>query len=284
MKPRPFAYVRVSTLDEAFDLLDRHGDDACLLAGGQSLLASLNMRLSAPAVLIDIMHIQGLSGVTSREGVVSIGALTRHAEVEISPIIAREAPLIAAAVPHVAHHAIRSRGTFGGSIAYADPAAEFPAVCCALEATFVLRSREGERRVAADDFFLGLFRTALRPREILTAIEVPAAGKDDIFAFDELSRRQGDYAIVGLAAKASLRNGRLGGVRLAYLGAGVRPLLALAASAALQGRVDDAAAIDAAKAALAADLDPPSDLNGPAEMKLHLARVLTGRVLARMTG
>ena len=282
MKPRPFAYARPRTLDSAFDLLEQHGEEARVLAGGQSLLPGLAMRLSSPSVLIDITHIGELSGITCKSGVVRIGALTRHHELESSPVFAAKAPLIAAAVPHIAHHAIRTRGTIGGSLAYADPAAELPAVCRALAATFVLKGRQGERRITADDFFLGLFETALKPGELLVAIELPESEPGERFGFQELARRHGDYAIVGLAARARLDGGRLSGVRLAYFGAGDRPILALSAAAALEGKTAGAEQIEAAKLALAEDLDPPLDLNGPPEMKLHLARVLTGRVLTEM--
>jgi carbon-monoxide dehydrogenase medium subunit len=282
MKPRPLAYARPGTLTEAFDLLEQHGDEARVLAGGQSLMASLAMRLSSPAVLVDIAHIGELKGINVGAGTIRIGALTRHVELQKSPTITEQIPLLAAAVPHIAHHAIRTRGTIGGSLAYADPAAELPVVCRALEATMVLQSRNGERRVAADDFFLGLFQTALKPGELLTAVELPVAKPGERFGFQELARRHGDYAIVGLAARARFDGGRLTGVRLVYLGAGNRPMLAGEAAAALEGKAPDAAAVAAAKAALTHDLDPPTDLNGPPEMKLHLARVLTGRVLDQM--
>lgn len=282
MKPRPFAYARPRTLAGAFDLLEQHGEEARVLAGGQSLLPGLAMRLSSPSVLVDITHIGELSGITCNSGVLRIGALTRHHDLEISPVIASRAPLIAAAVPHIAHHAIRTRGTIGGSLAYADPAAELPAVCRALDATFVVRGRQCERRIAADDFFLGLFETALRPDELLVAVEIPETVPGERFGFHELTRRHGDYAIVGIAARARLEGDRLRDVRLAYFGAGDRPILALGAAAALEGKTAGAEQIEAAKSALADDLDPPADLNGPPQMKLHLARVLTGRVLREM--
>ena len=282
MKPRPFAYARPGTLGEVFDLLEQHGDEARVLAGGQSLMASLAMRLSSPVVLVDIAHISELKGIKAGAGTVRIGALTRHVELETSQIVAEQIPLLAAAMPHIAHHAIRTRGTIGGSLAYADPAAELPVVCRALAATMVLQSRAGERRIAADDFFLGLFQTALKPGELLTAVEVPAAKPGERFGFQELARRHGDYAIVGLAARAHFDGDRMSDVRLVYLGAGDRPILARSAAVKLEGKTPGAEQIEAALSALADDLDPPSDLNGPPEMKLHLARVLTGRVLTEM--
>ncbi len=282
MKPAPFAYVRAQTLGQVFDLLDEHGDDARILAGGQSLMATLNMRLSAPEVLIDINHIEGLSGIELMGGKVRIGALARHSEVAASPIIAEHAPLVAKAMPHIAHQAIRNRGTFGGSIAFADPAAELPAVTRAVGADFVLQSRSGTRTVAANDFFLGLFETARQPDEILIAAEIPVIPANEKAAFTELARRHGDYAIIGVAAQASVNGGSFSDMRLAFFGAGDRPILALAANAALEGKPYSDAAVAAAQDALDADLDPMEDLNGPAAMKMHLARVITARVLAEL--
>ena len=284
MKPAPFAYVRAQTLDQVFDLLDQHGDDARILAGGQSLMATLNMRLSEPELLIDINHIDGISGIELKCDKVRIGALTRHNEVAASPIIAEHAPLIAKAMPHIAHQAIRNRGTFGGSIAFADPAAELPAVSRAVGADFILQSRAGTRTVAANDFFLGLFETARQPNEILIAAEVPSIPANEKTAFTELARRHGDYAIIGLAAQGSADGGTFGNMRLAFFGAGDRPIMAQAANAALEGQSYSDATVAAAQEALDADLDPMNDLNGPPAMKMHLARVITARVLAELAG
>lgn len=284
MKPAPFAYARARTLAEAFDLLDRHGDDARVLAGGQSLMATLNMRLSAPEVLVDINGIPGLSGIEEKADHIRIGALTRHVAVERSPIVARHLPLIAAAMPHIAHAAIRNRGTFGGSIAFADPAAELPACMRALGATLVLAGKGGERRVAADAFFQGLFATALKPGELLVAAEIPKPAADAKCGFMELARRHGDYAIVGLAVQGRLAGGSFRDMRLAFFGAGNRPMLASGAGKALEGKPFGDAAVEAAQATLAGELEPMADLNGSPAMKLHLARVLTRRVLAAMAG
>lgn len=284
MKPAPFAYVRAQTLDQVFDLLEQHGDDARILAGGQSLMATLNMRLSAPEVLIDINHIDGLSGIEVSDGKVRIGALARHNEVATSPVITEHAPLIAKAIPHIAHQAIRNRGTFGGSIAFADPAAELPAVSRAIGADFVLQSRTGTRTVAANDYFLGMFETARDPEEILIAAEVPVIPATEKSAFTELTRRHGDYAIIGLAAQGGADGGTFSNMRLAFFGAGDRPILAQAANAALEGKAYSDATVTAAQEALEADLDPMADLNGPPEMKMHLARVITARVLAELAG
>lgn len=282
MKPAPFSYVRAEALDQVFDLLDEHGDDARILAGGQSLMATLNMRLSAPEVLVDINHVDGLSDIALDGDLVRIGALARHTQVLESPLIAEHAPLIAQAMPHVAHQAIRNRGTFGGSVAFADPAAEMPAVCRALRARIVVRGRDGSRTIDADDFFLGLFETALQPGEVLTAVEVPVKKAGQRTAFMELTRRHGDYAIVGLAVQGTVEGDAFSDMRLAFLGAGDRPMLASAAGAALEGKAFSDDAVAAAQGALEGELEPMDDLNGPAAMKLHLARVLTKRALAEM--
>lgn len=281
MKAPSFAYARPRSLAEVFDLLEAHGDGAKILAGGQSLLATLNMRLSAPDVLVDITGVPGLSGIAVEGGTLRIGALTTHAEIERSPEVARHAPLLAQAVPHIAHVAIRNVGTFGGSVALADPAAEYPACALALEATLVVAGRQGERRIAAGDFFRGLYDTALAAGEIVVAGEFPLRAGYRA-AFLELARRHGDYAIVGLAAHAKLDGGRLSDVRLAFLGAGDRPMLAVEAARAVDGKAPAPAVVKAAQDALARDLDPPADLYTSSAAKLHLARVLTGRVLAAL--
>lgn len=281
MKAPSFDYARPGSLGEAFALLARHGEGARILAGGQSLMPTLNMRLSAPEILVDINAIEGLAGIALDDGYLRIGAMTRHADVERSPLIARHAPLIADAMPHIAHAAIRNRGTFGGSIAFADPAAELPACALALEARLVLESARGRRVVAADAFFRGLYRTALAPDEILTACEIPVATAQSRHGFAELARRHGDYAVVGLAAHVTLGNGGFGAARLVYFAAGDRPILGRAAGAALVGQPNTAATRAAAAAALDQDLRPPEDLNADSAMRLHLAKVLTRRVLEK---
>jgi carbon-monoxide dehydrogenase medium subunit len=284
VKAPSFAYTKPVSLAEVFDLLERHGDDAKLLAGGQSLIPSLNMRLASPSVLIDITGVPGLGGIKADGDTVRIGALMTHAEIERSAEVARYLPLLAQAVKQVAHVAISNVGTFGGSIAMADPAAEYPAVCVALDAAFVLASRNGERRVSARQFFKGLYATDLRPGEVLVAGEFKAIGAGYRSAFLELARRVGDYAIVGVAAHAKLGGGKLADVRLAFLGAGDRPLLAGNAAAAVEGKAHGPAAVKAAQDALAKDLAPPADLYHSSATKLHLARVLTGRALAALGG
>lgn len=284
MKPSAFAYARPRALEEAFALLEQHGDNAKLLAGGQSLLASLNMRLSAPGILVDIGAIPGLDGIAVKGKTLVIGARATHRAIERSDLVARHAPLLAQAAPHIAHIAIRNAGTLGGSLAMADPAAEWPACCVALEATIVVASRSGTRRVAAADFFKDLYTTALGAGELITAVEIPCAQKDERHAFLELVRRRGDYAIVGLAARARGTGKTLSDLRLVYLGLGVTPVLAQGAMAALEGKTADEAAIRAAQAALDADLAPSADLYTSAEAKRHMARVLAARAVAALAG
>ena len=193
MKAPSFAYAKPSTLAEVYDLLERHGDEAKLLAGGQSLIATLNLRLSSPELLIDITGLPGLSGIKADKGVLRIGALTTHSEVEHSPVIAEHLPLLAQAVPHIAHAAIRNAGTFGGSVALADPASEYPACCLALDAQLVIAGRKGERRIAARDFFKGLYDTDLKPGEVLVAGEFKLA-PGYRSSFLEIARRHGHRA------------------------------------------------------------------------------------------
>lgn len=282
MKAPAFAYAKPATLPQVFDLLERHGDGARILAGGQSLLPSLNLRLSSPEVLVDITGLEGLAGIRLEGAKVSIGALTTHRQIEHSAVVAKHLPLLAQAVQHVAHVAIRNVGTIGGSLALADPAAEYPACAVALDATVVIAGRSGERRVKAVDFFRGLYETALAPGEIVAAIEFEAIRPNFRSAFLELARRQGDYAIVGLAAHAKLEDGRFSDLRLAFLGVGTRPVLAHNAMALLEGKPYSAEVASAANQALARDLDPPADLTTSSAAKLHLARVLAGRALSAL--
>ncbi len=282
MKWPAFAYRRARTLDDIWRAQAEHGAALQLIAGGQTLLATLAFRLSEPGLLLDITRVEALRGISEQGDVLRIGALTRHAELGRDPLVARHAPLLAEAVPLIAHPAIRNRGTIGGSLAYADPAAELPACMVALDGTLVLASASGERRVAARDFFTGLLQTALAPGEIIAAVEVPAATEATRSTILEVARRSGDYAMAGIACCLRLRaDGRVEAPRLVYFGVGNGPVLAARASAALEGRVLGPEGITAAQATLAADLDPPADLHGPPGMKRHLARVLTGRALSR---
>jgi carbon-monoxide dehydrogenase medium subunit len=282
VKPAPFDYVKPASLAETLALLARHGDAARVLAGGQSLIATLAMRLSAPALLIDINGLAELAGIAVADGVLRLGALVRHTRLGSAPEVARHAPLLARAVPHIAHAAIRNRGTLGGSLAFADPAAELPACAVALDARLVLAGPAGTRRVAARDFFTGLYQTALAPGELVIALEVPLAASDACCGFDELARRQGDYAMAGLAAQGRRGAGGLAALTLAFFGVGPGPVVAARAGAALIGGPLDPARVQAAQAALADDLAPSADLQARANTKLHLARVLLGRVVSAM--
>ena len=284
MKAPRFAYARPASIAEALALLAEHKDDARVLAGGQSLVPMLNFRVAAPKVLVDINRIAGLAGVKVTRNHIRIGALTRHVELERSTDIARHLPLIAAAMPHIAHPAVRNRGTFGGSCALADPAAELPACALALGATFVVAGRKGERRVTAQEFFRGLYATALKAGELLVAAEFPLPKPAYACAFGELARRHGDYAMVGVAAHGSTQGQKFSDVRVALFGVGDRPVRAARLERALDGRPAAAKTIEDALAALDSDLDPRADLHASAATKRHLAKVLAGRVLKNMQG
>ena len=313
MKPAPFEYHRPASLAETFDLLDRYGDDGRILAGGQSLVPALNLRLATPRAVIDINRIPDLDAIrVTGEGLV-IGALVRQEALERSPLVREHAPLIAAAVPHVGHSAIRARGTIGGSLALADPAAELPACAVALGATIRAGRRGGSRDIEAADFFRGVYTTALAPGEIVTEILVPRPAAGWRWAFEELARRHGDFALAGLAAGVRLagRDAAVAGrgaavagrgepeasradrgiepseyivaeVRLVFFGVGTRPVRARRAEAALAGRRADAEALAAAGRALDGDLDPPGDVHGSPALRRHLARVLLSRVVGRL--
>jgi aerobic carbon-monoxide dehydrogenase medium subunit len=282
VKPAPFKYFAPRSSDEALALLAEYGADAKPLAGGQSLIPAMNFRLAAPAVLVDLNRITSLSYVRQDAQDLRIGAMTRHRVVEHDETIRRLAPLLSMTMPFVAHGAIRTRGTLGGSLAHADPAAELPAVMLALDARCVLTSLEGTRSLAADDFFTGLFSTALAPGELLSEVAIPARTSGTGFAFEEISRRHGDYALAGAAAAVSLENDRCTRVRVALLSVGDRPLLAERVSRALVGEAPSAGAIRAAaEDAAAHDLDPPSDIHASSDYRRHLASVLIRRVLTR---
>jgi carbon-monoxide dehydrogenase medium subunit len=275
VKPAAFAYAKARSLEDAIRLLGEYQGDAKLLAGGQSLIATLNMRLSHPSLLVDINGVAGLDGVRVADGTVEIGAMTRHAALERSADIARHAPLIARAMPHIAHPAIRNRGTIGGSLAYADPAAELPACLVALDGEIEIAGAGGKRTVKAGDFFKGLFETALGAHEVLTAIRIPAASSASRVGFAELARRHGDYAMVGLAAAAKQNGKGLSAVRLVYFGVGATPVRARKAEDALAGgSIEDAVA--------ALDLDPGDDIQATGAVKRHLAGVLLRRVAIQL--
>ena len=279
MKARNFRYIRPASLAHAYQILAEAGGDAVPVAGGQSLLAGLNMRLSAPKLLVDIGSLEELIGQSQADGIVRLGALTRHGELLRSELVQKHLPLLIQAAPHIGHIAIRNRGTLGGSLAYADPAAELPACAVALGATLVLGSLAGEREVKAEDFFKGLFETDLRPGELIVAIKFPATPAGTSVGFAELSRRHGDFALVGLAAVVAMQRDRIGKARLVYFGCVDRAKVAQAVSAAIVGiRVPlaDASAFDEA---IRQDVTPDDTPGLRADTRLHMATVLTRRVL-----
>ena len=281
MKPAAFEYFRPRTVDEALALLAEHGSDAKPLAGGQSLIPAMNFRLATPAVLVDLNELSGLSYIEDGERL-RVGGMTRQRSVERSAIIAREAPLVHETMPFIAHPAIRNRGTVGGSLAHADPAAELPAVMLALDARFGLRSSTASRWVQAGEFFTGLFSTAIEPGELLTEIEIPKTARQSGYGFQEISRRRGDFALVGVAASVTLdEEGCAASVRIALLSVGDRPILAERAAGALKGQAPSAESIRAAADAASTEIDPPSDIHASSKYRRQLANVLTRRVLER---
>ena len=282
MKAPPFSYIRPETVDGVIECLQQYGDDAAVLAGGQSLMASLNMRLSAPGVLVDINNVDSLSEIALHGNHLRIGAMTRQVEVEKSSLVAEHAPLISMAMPYIAHPAVRNRGTIGGSIAFADPAAELPACVVALQADLIVQGSKGERKIPATNFFKGLYETALASDEVLIAIELPVAAGQQKFAFRELARRHGDYAIIGVCACTEWSEKALSEVRLVYFNVGDQPVLAAQTASALTG-VLSAESLESAVEHLAEDLDPLSDLNADPSMRLHLAKVLARRIFQEWT-
>ena len=276
MKAAAFAYARATSVGDALELLEAHGDGAKVLSGGQSLMPAMNLRLISPQFIVDIGEIAELRGIAVTGDVVRIGALTRHAELLRSSDIAAQVPLLTEAIAHVAHPAIRNRGTIGGSLAHADPASELPACMVALNATIVIRSKAGERRVAAVDFFKGIYETVLSARELLVAVEIPAAGKNSVHFFHEFARRLGDYAIVGLAAQATVEGNGFADLRLAFFALGERPILAKAAGRLVKTAITPAI-LSEAMAALDQELDPQDDQQASASMRRHLAKVLLAR-------
>ena len=283
MKAAAFAYARVASVDDALGLLAEHGDRAKVLSGGQSLMPAMNLRLISPELIVDIGGIAELRRIEVKGDILRIGALTRHADLQRSPEIAAHAPLLTEAIAHVAHPAIRNRGTLGGSLAHADPAAELPACMLALDATLLVQGKNGERRIAAADFFQGIFQTALSAEELLVAIELPVAQENSVHFFHEFARRHGDYAIAGLAARAVIEESTFSDLRLAFFAVGDRPVLA-GATDRLLNTVVTSALISRASTALGEELDPQDDQQASGEMRRHLARVLLARCIATLLG
>ncbi len=282
MKPSAFKYAKPSSVDEVLGLLSEYGDEAAILAGGQSLMPTMNMRLSAPALVIDINGLDDLSGISVEGDRLRIGAMTRHVEIENSRDIATHAPLIAKAMPAIAHPAIRNRGTMGGSIAMADPAAELPACLCALNGEIEITGQNGVRKIAAKEFFKALYETDAGDDEILTAIEIPKIGEGYHSAFDELARRHGDYAMCGVAAHAKVEGSKISDLRLVFFAVGGTPVVASHAMNVVEGQSIDEASIVAAQNALEEDLEPFDDLHCSAVLRMHYAKELTKRVLTTL--
>jgi aerobic carbon-monoxide dehydrogenase medium subunit len=283
LKPAAFNYAKPSSVDEVLGLLSEHGDEATILAGGQSLMPTLNMRLSAPSLVIDINGLSDLSGISDAGDHLRIGAMTRHVEIETSADIAAHAPLITMAMPSIAHPAIRNRGTIGGSVAMADPAAELPACLSALNAEIEITGQSGVRKVAAKDFFKALYETAAGDDEILTAIEIPKLGDGYRSAFDELARRHGDYAMCGVAAHAKVDGAVISDLRLVFFAVGGTPVIATNAMSAMAGQAVSDDSIAAAQNALENDLEPFDDLHCSAALRMHYAKELTKRVLTTLS-
>jgi carbon-monoxide dehydrogenase medium subunit len=281
MKASAFTYARATSVANALELLAVHGDKAKVLSGGQSLIPTMNLRLVAPEVIVDIGELTELRGVAVKGETLVIGALTRHADLLKSSDIVKCAPLLAAAVAHIAHPAIRNRGTIGGSLAQADPAAELPACMLALGASIVVRGPVGERRIAAEEFFTGIYETQLAPQDLLVAVELPVARRGSAHFFQEFARRHGDYAITGLAAQAVLQSDRFADLRLGYFAVGDKPALAKIAGELVGVAITPALLADASEA-LSRELDPHEDQQATPAMRRHLARVLLTRCVAAL--
>jgi carbon-monoxide dehydrogenase medium subunit len=283
MKASAFSYARATSVGNALDLLVAHGEGAKLLSGGQSLMPAMNLRLISPDLIVDIGELGELRGIAVKGGVLTIGALTRHVDLARSPDIAAHAPLLTEAISHVAHPAIRNKGTLGGSLAHADPASELPACMVALNATIVVRGQDGERRIAAEAFFTGIYETALSPQELLVAVELPLAAKNSAHFFHEFTRRHGDYAIVGLAAQAVLRGDLFADIRLAFFAVADRPILARAGAKLVDVAITPEILSDASTA-LGEELDPSEDQQASPSMRRHLAKVLLARCVSALLG
>jgi CO/xanthine dehydrogenase FAD-binding subunit len=286
MKPAPFKYLAPTSVEEALSHLAEYGYDAKVLAGGQSLIPTMNFRLAQPAVLVDLNNVPELFYIDpDNDGGLLIGAMTRESQVEHDPMVAERAPMISETMPHIAHEQIRHRGTFGGCIAHADPAAELPAVAVALNASMKVRGQAGERWVPADEFFLSLFTTVLMPDELLVEVAIPAMPVRTGWSFQEVARRHGDYALAGVAVTVTLDNNDLcEEARLVYVSVGDRPENAQQATGALKGQALTPEAIEAAaELAATADTDPIKDIHASAEFRRHLVKVLTRKALTQAT-
>ena len=281
MKPPKFDYHAPASVDEALSLLARYGGDAKILAGGQSLVPLLNFRLSRPAALIDLNRIPSLAYIRSENGEVRFGAMTRQRTIEFSPVVAERVPLLTEATRWVGHLPIRSRGTIGGSIAHADPSAEYPAVLRALEGSVVARGPKGERTVAAGELFQSYLTTSLAPEEILVEVRLPAMPAGAGYAFEELARRHGDFALVGIAAVIARDGERCTLARLATSGTGPVPIRLREAEQILERDGLGDAAIEAAGRRASELVEPDADIHASADYRRHLTGVLTTRAIKR---
>ena len=281
MKPAKFDYFAPSTVEEALDFLGRYGPDAKVLAGGQSLMPLMNLRLVRPSVVIDINRIDALAGIEpSADGGLSVGALTRQRDLERSALVRQRFPVVAAAIPHIGHFQIRNRGTVGGSSAHADPAAEIPALCRALNAQFVVAEADGERTVPAGEFFLGLLTTAVEPDQLLVRIQLPGLTGRWNWGFQEVSRRHGDFALTGAIALLRLDEQAVClESRITMFGVGDAPVRATAAEEALVGRVVDSDARNEAARLVSESVDPSSDIHASAEYRKDVSGVMARRAL-----
>jgi carbon-monoxide dehydrogenase medium subunit len=279
MKPPPFEYDLAQSTEDAVTLLAEHGDEAKVLAGGQSLLPLLSLRLAHPTRLVDVNAVSELTQLGAAAGL-ELGSMVRQRVAERSDTVRAANPLVARAVGCIGHSAIRNRGTIGGSIAHADPAAELPMVLVALDGAVVARSARGERTIAAADFFLGFLTTSLADDELLTAVRFPAWEPGTGWSLHELSRRHGDFAVTGVATTLRLDAGRVTEARLAFSGVAPTPVRAAKAEQLLVGETPSDALWTAAAEAAVADLDPPDDLHGTAAYRRHVAAALTRRALA----
>jgi carbon-monoxide dehydrogenase medium subunit len=283
VKPSNFAYERATSVDHALKRLQDLKHKARLLAGGQSLVPMLNLRLQSPELVLDISRLRELRGITIEGTTVRIGAMTRHADLIVSEPLARTCPMLPGAATHIAHPAIRNRGTIGGSLALGDPAAELPACAVVLDAIIIAASVSGERKIPARNFYTGLYGTTLAASEMIVAVEVPCLRQGERDCVIKLARREGDYAMIGLAARGALAAGGFASLTLGYFAAADRPVLASNAAAALTGRRLEPTAIAAAVAALASDLPDYEDLNASAATRRHLAGVLLRRAIPQLS-
>jgi aerobic carbon-monoxide dehydrogenase medium subunit len=280
MKPSPFEYLRPADLDGVLAALVGNDGDTKVLAGGQSLVPMMNLRVVAPKRLVDINRVSGLDRIAVEGDRLVIGAMARHTDVMASPVVRQYAPLVAAAYRQVAHRPIRNRGTIGGNLVHADPASELPAVMLALEAEMALRSRDGERQVPAESFFLGTLETAVRADELLTAICIPLAAGSRRWGFEEMSQRQGDFALVAVATTFAVDGGRCANPRLACAGVADHAVRIAVAEAALDGRRPDEALFEQVAARAAEAVNPPEDVHADAAYRRDLVRALTRRALS----